>query len=824
MCPISGSQRLLKLHSVFTRITLLFACATVLFSMPVFGGAGGVSSLASKETAKREAALQEAQAHVVEAGLLFDKGNYDEALRLYRDAYDVLPDAPLTAGAKLAARDGYSHAAVAQSHKLADAARYAEARALLKTVLEENFNPDNPEATLLLKQLDDADRFNPALTPAHKDNVAKVTLLLRDAAALVSLGEYDDALGKYQAALRVDAYNSAARRGIERVEQLKSQYFERARIQTRASMLNTVNSAWEQPVPVLDVASLFGTSGGAGTTSAGKDSIVNKLNSIIIPVVDLAGASLDEVAEFIRIRSRDLDPAKKGVAIVMKVSAEQRQKPVTLNMTQVPLVEVIRYVTEMTGTSYRIEEFAVAIVSTAEKNDVMLLQKYLVPPSFISNAPAGNAAAAPGGATTNPANPFAPGGAAQGGAPAGSTDTLVRRLGAKDFLESQGVPFPGDATATYRADTSTLFVRNTAQNLALIDALVEQAKSTSSRQVEVQVKLIEINQTNLNELGFDWLLGQSNVPGSSRLFDGGGTPGNQGASPSVADFPLTYPGSQTPIGPNPVTAGLRGIGNIFNTSTVDSLLTNNNAASASSKSPGIFAVTGVFTDPQFQTVLRGLNNQKGVDLQAAPSIITRSGQRANITIVRELRYPTAWTPPKIPATVRGSGAVPIVGSSPSAFEKRDLGIILDVEPVVGDDNRTVELDLAPVTTDVEGFIDYGTPIKNQVPGTGVNGIPSQYTNVLNQILQPVFRTNKVTTKVTVWDGQTVVLGGVVTDQRVDIQDKVPFLGDLPFIGRSFQSKASRMQKKAVIFFVTVHVIDPGGQRVRQDSTPATVAR
>ena len=52
-----------------------------------------------------------------------------------------------------------------------------------------------------------------------------------------------------------------------------------------------------------------------------------------------------------------------------------------------------------------------------------------------------------------------------------------------------------------------MIVRNTEENLELVDALVEQANVAGPKQVEIEAKFVEITQTNLKELGFDWLLG-----------------------------------------------------------------------------------------------------------------------------------------------------------------------------------------------------------------------------------------------------------------------------------------------------------------------------
>ena len=95
----------------------------------------------------------------------------------------------------------------------------------------------------------------------------------------------------------------------------------------------------------------------------------------------------------------------------------------------------------------------------------------------------------------------------------------MNREGAKEFLESQGVPFPPGASANFLPQSSRLIVRNTQDNLELVDALVEQANVSGPKQVEIESKFIEITQNNLKELGFDWLLGPIQCAGvASRLW------------------------------------------------------------------------------------------------------------------------------------------------------------------------------------------------------------------------------------------------------------------------------------------------------------------
>jgi general secretion pathway protein D len=246
--------------------------------------------------------------------------------------------------------------------------------------------------------------------------------------------------------------------------------------------------------------------------------------------------------------------------------------------------------------------------------------------------------------------------------------------------------------------------------------------------------------------------------------------------------------------------------------------------------PGIFGLAGVFTDPQFQVVIRALNQKKGVDLLSAPKVTTKSGQRAIIEIVREFRYPVTFTPPQVPSISGGSGANNTVAISvvtpttPQTFETRNTGVTLEVEPVVGPDGQTIDLNLVPQVVEFEGFINYGSPIFGINPNGGTSvgsgGVtiftPTQVLLTDNVINQPVFSTRKVTTNVSVWDGQTVVLGGLMREDVQKTEDKTPIIGDIPLVGRLFRTNVDQHIKRNLIIFVTARLVTPGGQSLNAE--------
>ena len=148
-------------------------------------------------------------------------------------------------------------------------------------------------------------------------------------------------------------------------------------------------------------------------------------------------------------------------------------------------------------------------------------------------------------------------------------------------------------------------------------------------------------------------------------------------------------------------------------------------------------------------------------------------------------------------------------TTPTAFEKRNTGVTLEVDPVIGPDNFTIDLTLQPQVVDFDGFINYGSPIQT----VSTNALGISQTNVLTQntINQPVFSVRKVSTSVSVYDGSTVVLGGLVREDIQKVNDKVPILGDVPVFGRLFRSKIDQNIKRNLIIFVTARLIDPSGQ-------------
>jgi general secretion pathway protein D len=833
------------------RLTLLAAWALAVLSASGFAGSGGQESLYSLESeADREIVRREQEMALAEDALkrgdaALKAGNLEQAYLAYKEAVDLTPDGSATRGLRSRALARYSSTAVRYAEYLVSEGQYAKAEAVAREVLEPRYNPNYQPAAVFLSRLEQPDYFNKTITPEFAEDRANVDKLLLEANGFFDSGRYDMALKRYDQVLTVDKYNAAAFRGKEQVEVAKQRYYDSAYNETRSRMLWQVDKAWERPKRRF-VEARTTDSGALAEDRRGTELMIARLNRIIVPRVDFRDATVRQAISFLQQRSRDLDtaeadPEQRGVNIVLKLPAVSAPPPaglevegeaagvppayspdsrITLNLANVPLYEALRYVATLSGLKVKVDPFAVSIVPLSELTDTLEQREFKVPPGFLA------------GATAQEAEPQASAGRQSDAAASG----LAARQGAREFLESQGVNFPPGASANFNSGSSRLVVRNTAANLDLIESLVDAAMGEQPTQVEIEAKFVEISQNNLKELGFDWGLGPFSL-GDSGVFGGGGTP-------------LIDPATGARLNSSEVTSGLRtgsGPGNALSINSLNALLARNAGGTAGAgPAPGMFSITGIYSNLQFEAVIRALNQKKGIDLMAAPKVTTKSGQKATINITREFPYPEEFDPPQVPQNTGTGGqgniilpgvaqqvADPIVTPSfPTSFTTRKLGVTLEVEPQIGPDGYTIDLSLSPEVVDFDGFVNYGSPIlspanlnivgqavANALNPAGILANQNQVTGQLlteNVINQPIFSVRKVTTNVSIWDGQTVALGGLIREDVQKVNDKVPLLGDIPYAGVLFRSEVDQKIKQNLIVFVTARLMDAAGQPLRPE--------
>jgi general secretion pathway protein D len=136
-----------------------------------------------------------------------------------------------------------------------------------------------------------------------------------------------------------------------------------------------------------------------------------------------------------------------------------------------------------------------------------------------------------------------------------------------------------------------------------------------------------------------------------------------------------------------------------------------------------------------------------------------------------------------------------------------------VVPYVNADGYTIQMTLLPTLKEFLGYDDPGAFVA-QVQGASAGGdSPGALTEPTPL---PKFRLRQVATTAMVWDGQTIVLGGLISEKVQKQKDKVPVLGDLPFFGRFFRSESNVSSKKNLVIFVTPRLIDPAGNPLHSE--------
>jgi len=126
------------------------------------------------------------------------------------------------------------------------------------------------------------------------------------------------------------------------------------------------------------------------------------------------------------------------------------------------------------------------------------------------------------------------------------------------------------------------------------------------------------------------------------------------------------------------------------------------------------------------------------------------------------------------------------------LEYRFVGIELDVTPSVNAAGM-ITLDVNPVVSALGGLV---------TTGAGVGG--------LTELEDRIFKKREAKTQVTIKDGYTIALGGLTAETEDNDSSKIPFLGDLPFLGQLFRSDVSNEASTNLIIFLTAKTLNPDG--------------
>lgn len=318
----------------------------------------------------------------------------------------------------------------------------------------------------------------------------------------------------------------------------------------------------------------------------------------------------------------------------------------------------------------------------------------------------------------------------------------------QNILE-RGLPPNPDRVIKVDSKTGTIIVRDTPSNQRMIADILKEI-DIGLPQITIESRFVELQLTDLSELGINWgstfIWNQySNAPFDQRRtikkVTGGQSPGSKG---QLVDF-----GNTTAEGLLLQIARLRSI--------------------------------------ELDVVLKALSRNDKANLLSSPKITTIAGQKANIQITRGVPYLTKAELENI-----GTSSRPIWHWD-YTVEEDEVGITLVVTPSVGEDSKIISLILEP---EVE-----------------VLACRLRFSSTFENLGWPVIDRRSTKTTVLVQSGETIVLGGLLSDDDQEIKQKVPILGDIPLLGNLFRHNYTKRIKKNLLIFVTASLINPEGQEI-----------
>jgi type II secretion system protein D len=171
----------------------------------------------------------------------------------------------------------------------------------------------------------------------------------------------------------------------------------------------------------------------------------------------------------------------------------------------------------------------------------------------------------------------------------------------------------------------------------------------------------------------------------------------------------------------------------------------------------------------FDLLLNALQSQNRVELLSNPSVMVANNTQGRIQVGDTVRLPS-------------SVSFNSVGQQ-SAVTPEEVGVILQVTPSINPDGY-VRMKIEPE----------------------ISRISKDSTKISENFQSPIINRRRATTTVTVKDGQTVVIGGLIQDRFERIERKIPFLGDIPLIGPLFRNKTEAASKTELLIVLTPHVV------------------
>lgn len=610
------------------------------------------------------------------------------------------------------------------------------------------------------------------VSPDFVEATAEIERMILTGRSRYVAGDLTGAEETFKEIETVDPGNVEAKNFLRRIAEQRRRIGWIDKAKTREQLLAEVTQAWQRP-------GVFGEKEREGPAEDEQAPLLRKLERIVIPNVSYSGVGLSSVINGLSQISEEYDSVgagQRGVNIVL-LDPNQTNPIVNLTLRNLSLKRVLDFIVDSVGFQYEIQADAVVVRPGGELSNLDT-EFFPVSRSTVIRmvAGSGTAGGGQGGATSDP---FSSSAGAEA-TPSGESRSI------KAFLQQAGVNFESVPGSSLVYDGSAMIVTHTSRNLQRIRNILN--RYSDVRQVEIEAKFMEVAEGDLEESGIDWLVTntdgtqvyQSDFRTLSGTFEtGGNTNAIRVDSESFPTAPPSLPGSvDLGTGTSPVAI-----------------------------------VSGIIGDFNIEASIRALSRKTGTDLLSSPKVTVLSGNPATITVAQEFRYPERYS--DIESQVgtasgqdTGSAGVTITAGTPQDFKTRNVGVELSVTPTVEEDDYSISLDLNPRVTEFDGFVEYGGSSIAISGGTTVTVPPGFY--------QPIFSVREVTTKVTIWDGATVVMGGLTREEVKTVNDKIPILGDVPLFGRLFRSEGESSTKRNLLIFVTANLVSPGGSPKKQE--------
>jgi type II secretion system protein D len=365
-------------------------------------------------------------------------------------------------------------------------------------------------------------------------------------------------------------------------------------------------------------------------------------------------------------------------------------------------------------------------------------------------------------------------------------------LSINEFLRSQRVienQAPGAVSAFQQIEREVVVVPEAVSNSLIISAtpryydeimrIIEELDAESPK-VLIQVLIADITLRNVDEFGIEIGLQDSLLFDRSLI-------GNQLVNQSTTTL-INSQGDvvqQTAQSQNALVPGFnfnnQPLGNTNNPGVQrNSDLVGSQGLSHFSlnRTNGDLGFGGLVLSASSESVsvlLRALKANRRVDVLARPQVMTLDNQPAFIRVGQRV-------PQITDAQTTQFGLV-------NSVELIDIGLILGVTPRISPDGVVV-MDIDTERSEIDRSVD-GVPI------SAING---------QVITSPIFNATTAQTTVSAADGETIILGGLITKSSVKDSRRVPYLSNIPILGALFRYNASDVQRRELLIIMTPHIV------------------